>query len=122
MSSSSSSSLVAPATTARPRVCVCRDTFPETIAHLREYFDVSTNDDDVVWLGDETLLSHVKGCVGIFSTGSEKLNANVIRACCPELKVIANMGVGINHIGMSLSRLSLLRTHTHTHTHTHTAS
>ena len=79
----------------KPKVLVARAIFPEVIARLREYFDVETNDDDEVW--DKYVLArHLQGKVGAFTTGSERIDAQVLDAN-PQLKAVCNMAVGYNN-------------------------
>jgi len=79
----------------KPKVLVARAIFPEVIARLREYFDVETNDDDEVWDKD-VLARHLQGKVGAFTTGSERIDAQVLDAN-PQLKAVCNMAVGYNN-------------------------
>ena len=81
--------------TAKPRVLVARAIFPETIARLEAHFEVERNETDDVWSRAE-LISRLKGKVGVFTTGSERMDAEVI-AASPELKICANMAVGYNN-------------------------
>ena len=79
----------------RPHVLVARATFPETIERLRGHFDVEHNPDDTVF--DKTeLIRRLQGKVGAFTTGSERIDAEVLDAN-PQLRVVANMAVGYNN-------------------------
>jgi len=79
----------------KPQVLVARAIFPEVIARLREHFDVETNDDDAVWDKDE-LMRRLQGKVGVFTTGGERIDAQVLDAN-PQLKAVCNMSVGYNN-------------------------
>jgi gluconate 2-dehydrogenase len=79
----------------KPKVLVARAVFPEVIARLREHFDVETNDSDAVWDRDE-LTRRVQGKVGLFTTGGERIDAQLLDAN-PQLKAVCNMAVGYNN-------------------------
>ncbi|MDP9899899.1 2-hydroxyacid dehydrogenase [Variovorax ginsengisoli] len=79
----------------RPQILVARGVFPETIARLKQHFDVEANQEDVVWSKDE-LVAHLQGKQGVFTTGSERIDAELL-AACPDLKICANMAVGYNN-------------------------
>jgi gluconate 2-dehydrogenase len=69
--------------------------FPETIAFLRQHFEVTDNQADEVWSRAE-LLQRLQGKVGVLTTGSERIDAELL-AACPDLKLCANMAVGFNN-------------------------
>ncbi len=79
----------------KQKIAVCRAVFPEVIARLQEHFEVVTNPSDDIW-PKATLIAKLEGCVGAFTTGSERIDAQVLDAC-PLLKVVANMAVGYNN-------------------------
>jgi glyoxylate/hydroxypyruvate/2-ketogluconate reductase len=79
----------------KPKVLVARAIFPEVIARLREHFDVETNEADEVWDKAE-LTRRLQGKVGAFTTGSERIDAQVLDAN-PQLKAVCNMAVGYNN-------------------------
>jgi gluconate 2-dehydrogenase len=80
----------------RPAVLATRATFPDIADRLREYFDVSDNPADTVWSPTE-LIERLRGKSGVMSTGSERIDANLLDAC-PQLKAVCNVGVGYNNI------------------------
>ena len=82
--------------THRPRVLVARRVFPETVERLRVHCDVEDNPDDTIFTRDE-LIAHLQGKAGVFTTGSERVDAAVLDAC-PELRVVSNMAVGYNNL------------------------
>jgi gluconate 2-dehydrogenase len=61
----------------RPAVLVARAVFPETLARLREHFDVQDNPDDRIWSKAE-LIERLQGKAGAFTTGSERIDAEVL--------------------------------------------
>ena len=79
----------------RPQVLVARAVFPEVLARLRQHFDVDDNPQDVV-LTKAQLIERLQGKVGAFTTGSERIDTEVLQAC-PPLRVVANMAVGYNN-------------------------
>jgi len=83
----------------RPAVLVTRAIFPETLARLREHFEVEHNPDDVVFPSAE-LSERLRGKVGAFITGSERIDAALLDAN-PQLRIVANMAVGYNNIDIA---------------------
>jgi gluconate 2-dehydrogenase len=79
----------------KPRILVGRAVFADVIYRLREHFDVETNDADDVWPKAE-LTRRLHGKVGAFTTGSERIDAEVLDAN-PQLRAVCNMAVGYNN-------------------------
>ncbi|MGR4867308.1 2-hydroxyacid dehydrogenase [Variovorax sp. LARHSF232] len=79
----------------RPKVLVARAIFPETIARLAQHFDVEANQADEAW-GKEQFVARLQGKAGVFTTGSERVDGELLDAC-PQLKICANMAVGYNN-------------------------
>jgi glyoxylate/hydroxypyruvate/2-ketogluconate reductase len=79
----------------KPHVLIARAVFPETIARLAQHFEVETNPEDTVWSKSQ-LIEKLQGKVGAFTTGSERIDAEVL-AACPQLRIVANMAVGYNN-------------------------
>ena len=80
----------------KPAILVCRRVFPETLARLREHFEVEANDADVVWSRAE-LIAHLQGKAGAFLTGTQPIDAALLEAC-PQLRAVCSMAVGYNNI------------------------
>jgi len=80
---------------ARPHVLVSRAIFPEIIDRLAQHFDVEANQSDELWPRDE-FIRRLQGKAGVFTTGGERIDADVLKAC-PGLKICANMAVGYNN-------------------------
>ena len=80
----------------KPAILVCRRIFPETLARLREHFEVEANDADVVWSRDE-LIARLQGKKGVFVTGTQPVDAALLDAC-PGLRAVCSMAVGYNNI------------------------
>ncbi|MCZ8292168.1 MAG: D-glycerate dehydrogenase [Hylemonella sp.] len=79
----------------KPKILVARAVFPETIAYLSQHFDVETNPSDEAWTGEQ-LIEHLRDKDGAFTTGSVRIDAEVLTAC-PKLRICANMAVGYNN-------------------------
>ena len=76
----------------RPKILISRAIFPEVIERLAQHFDVTSNQDDVLWTPSQ-LIEQLQGKQGIFTTGGERIDAALL-AACPDLKICANMAVG----------------------------
>ena len=82
----------------KPSILVARAVFPEVIARLQQHFDVEQNASDEP-LSREQLLARLKGKAGIFTTGGERIDAELL-AACPQLRIAANMAVGYNNFDL----------------------
>ncbi len=82
----------------KPKILVARAVFPEVLAKLSESFEVTANQDDEVWSAVQ-LTERLQGMQGVFTTGSERIDAALIKAC-PDLKMCANMAVGFNNFDL----------------------
>jgi len=83
----------------RPAILVARAIFPEVLERLRQHFDVSHNEHDEDWSPDE-LMRRLQGRVGVLTTGSQRIDADLLQAC-PELRIVANMAVGYNNFDLA---------------------
>ncbi len=83
----------------KPPILVTRAIFPEVIARLAEHFTVESNPDDTLWDRAE-LVRRLQGKVGVFTTGVERVDADLL-ARCPSLKICANMTVGYNNFDLA---------------------
>lgn len=79
----------------KPRILMARAVFPEVVAKLEQIAEVETNPDDRVW-GPAELIERLQGKQGVFTTGSDRIDAAVLKAC-PDLRICANMAVGYNN-------------------------
>ena len=61
----------------RPAILVARAVFPETVARLREHFDVEDNPGDTIFTKPQ-LTERLRGKAGAFTTGSERIDAQVL--------------------------------------------
>jgi gluconate 2-dehydrogenase len=95
----------------KPAILVARAIFPEVLARLGEHFVVSSNQGDVPWTS-ETLCEALQGQVGVLTTGAERVDAALLRAC-PDLRIAANMAVGYNNFDLSaMTERGVLATNT----------
>ncbi|WP_411883618.1 2-hydroxyacid dehydrogenase [Polaromonas sp. YR568] len=79
----------------KPKILVARAVFPEIITRLEQYFEVESNQADETW-SKAQLTERLKGKDGAFTTGGDRIDAEVL-AACPGLKICANMAVGYNN-------------------------
>ena len=82
----------------KPSILVARAVFPAILSKLALYFDVTANQADDLWTPPE-LIARLQGKQGVFSTGSERIDAALLQAC-PDLKICANMAVGYNNFDL----------------------
>ena len=95
----------------KPAILVARAIFPEVLDRLSQAFEVTANQDDVVYTPAE-LTEKMRGKVGALTTGSERIDAALL-AACPSLKVVANMAVGYNNFDVpAMTAAGVLATNT----------
>ncbi|MDB5890147.1 MAG: D-glycerate dehydrogenase [Polaromonas sp.] len=82
----------------KPRILVARAVFPEVITRLEQHFEVESNPTDEAWSKPQ-LIARLKGKQGAFTTGGDRIDAEVLVAC-PDLKICANMAVGYNNFDL----------------------
>ena len=78
------------------KVLVARGVFPAVVEALRTHFEVEDNPADQVW-SQPQLIERLQGKAGVLSTGSERIDAELL-AACPGLRAVCNMAVGYNNI------------------------
>ena len=79
----------------KPKILVARAIFPEIIAKLEQYFDVTPNLADELW-SKAQLITQLQGKQGVFTAAREPIDAEVL-AACPDLKICSSMAVGYNN-------------------------
>jgi gluconate 2-dehydrogenase len=95
----------------KPSILVARAVFPEVLGQLAQYFEVTANQDDVLWTPVQ-LIEQLQGKQGAFTTGSQRIDAPLL-AACPELKICANMAVGYNNFDLdAMTAAGVLATNT----------
>ena len=82
----------------KPRILVTRAIFPSVIERLSAHFVVESNPEDRLWDRPE-LIARLAGKVGVFTTGTERIDAELL-AHCPQLRICANMTVGYNNFDL----------------------
>ena len=82
----------------KPKILIARAIFPEVIAKLAQYFEVTSNQADELWTPSQ-LIVQLQGMQGAFTMGGERIDAALL-AACPELKICANMAVGYNNFDL----------------------
>ncbi len=82
----------------KPAILIARANFPEVVARLSEHFEVESNQADAMWTKAE-MIAKLQGKVGMFTTGGERIDAELL-AACPDLKICANMAVGYNNFDL----------------------
>jgi gluconate 2-dehydrogenase len=80
----------------KPAVLVARAVFPDLLERLRAWFDVEDNVEDRPFTRDE-LIERLRGKAGVITTGSERIDAEVLDAN-PQLRAVCNMAVGFNNL------------------------
>ncbi|MDD2919077.1 D-glycerate dehydrogenase [Rhodoferax sp.] len=95
----------------KPSILVARAVFPEVLSQLAQHFEVTSNQDDVLWTPAQ-LIQQLQGKQGAFTTGSERISQAVL-AACPDLKICANMAVGFNNFELdAMTAAGVLATNT----------
>ena len=95
-------------TATRPSVLVARAVFPDIVDRLRVHFEVEDNPDDVIF-GRAELIRRLRGKQGAFTTGSERIDAELLDAN-PQLRVVCNMAVGYNNFDIPACTARATRT------------
>lgn len=96
---------------AKPKILVARAVFPEVIVRLEQHFEVEANQADEVWSRAQ-LTEHLRDKDGAFTTGGDRIDAEVL-AACSRLKVCANMAVGYNNFDLdAMTAAGVLATNT----------
>ena len=95
----------------KPAVLVARPIFPEVLEKLSSHFELTSNQEDMLWQPDD-LMRQLQGKVGVLTTGSERIDAALL-AACPDLRICANMAVGFNNFDLAaMTAAGVLATNT----------
>ncbi|MCH2546107.1 MAG: D-glycerate dehydrogenase [Alphaproteobacteria bacterium] len=87
----------------RPRVIVTRKLPKATEARMQELFDVTLNSDDVPFT-PEQMIAAVKKADVLVPTVTDKLGKDILEHAGDQLRLIANFGVGIDHIDLATTQ------------------
>ncbi len=91
------------ATNRKPKVIVSRK-IPATIeTRMAELFDVVLNHEDKPLSKAELIAAFKEGDVFV-STVTDEISADIIKHAGPQFKMIANFGMGVDHIDMKAAR------------------
>ena len=82
----------------KQKVLIPRVIAQEVVDRLSTEFEVLSNQNDESW-SREDLLNKLKGCHGFFTTGTERIDSDLL-AVCSDLKICSNMGVGFNNFDL----------------------
>jgi gluconate 2-dehydrogenase len=83
----------------KPALLVARAVFPETLQALQQVFEVDYNASDEVFTPAQ-LKQRLQDKHAAFTTGSERVDADILSAC-PHLRIVANMAVGYNNFDVA---------------------
>jgi len=95
----------------KPSLLIARSIYPEVLAKLESHFQIDYNATDEVY-SKETLIQKLQGKEAAMTTGSERIDEDVLKAC-PSLKICANIAVGYNNFDVpSMTARKVLATNT----------
>jgi len=95
----------------KPALLVARAIFTETLHALQQVFEVDYNATDEVFTPAQ-LRQRLQGKQAAFTTGSERIDADMVTAC-PQLRIVANMAVGFNNFDTAaLTQAGVVATNT----------
>ena len=87
----------------KPKIIVTRNIPVEVESKLKEYFQVSFNREDKVFSKD-TLRKAMENADGIVCTVTDNITNDLLSAKNKKVKIIANIGVGVDHIDLQSAR------------------
>lgn len=87
----------------KPRVVVTRRLLPETEARMAELFDVALNPNDTPMSGD-AIAAAMRECDVLVPTVTDHIDEAMIAGAGERLGLIANFGMGVEHIDLAAAR------------------
>ena len=87
----------------RPRVVVTRRLLPPVEARMSQLFDVRFNAQDEP-MDFDSLLAAMADCDVLVPTVTDRIDAKLIAAAPPCMKLIASYGAGVNHIDLAAAK------------------
>ena len=87
----------------KPKIIVTRNIPVEVESKLKEYFQVSFNREDKVFSKD-TLKKAMENADGIVCTVTDNITNDLLSTANKKVKIIANIGVGVDHIDLQSAR------------------
>ena len=95
----------------KKKVLVTREVFDETIAHLAQHFDVTSNQANVDYSRDQ-MVARLQGMDGALVTTTDRVDDDLLSRC-PSLKAVCSVSVGFNHIDLdACTRHGVMATNT----------
>jgi glyoxylate reductase len=87
----------------RPKIAVTRKLLPDVEARMAQLFDTRFNASDIA-LAHGAMVAAMDGCDVLVPTVTDIIDADLIAAMPPSLKLIANYGAGVNHIDLTAAK------------------
>jgi glyoxylate reductase len=87
----------------RPRIVVTRTLLPAVEERMAQLFDATLNPDDQP-MDRAALTAAMADCDVLVPTVTDAIDAELINAAPPRLKLIANYGAGVNHIDLAAAK------------------
>lgn len=87
----------------KPRVIVTRRLLPQVEARMAELFDTRFNQTDTPFT-PERMVAAMQECDVLVPTVTDRIDAAMIAAAGPDLRLIASFGAGIEHIDLAAAR------------------
>jgi glyoxylate reductase len=87
----------------RPRIIVTRKLLPAVEERMAQLFDARFNTSDVA-MDRSALAAAMADCDVLVPTVTDRIDADLIAAAPPRLKLIANYGAGVNHIDLGAAK------------------
>jgi glyoxylate reductase len=87
----------------RPNIIVTRKLLPHIEERMAQLFDARFNADDNA-MDRESLSAAMAQCDVLVPTVTDRIDAELIAAAPPRLKLIANYGAGVNHIDLAAAK------------------
>ena len=87
----------------RPSISVTRQLLPSVEERMAQLFDARFNTDDEP-MNRDALVAAMADCDVLVPTVTDVIDADLIAAAPPRLKLIANYGAGVNHIDLAAAK------------------
>lgn len=87
----------------KPRVIVTRRLLPQVEARMAELFDTRFNETDTPFTPAQ-MAAAMQACDVLVPTVTDRIDAGMIAAAGPDLRLIASFGAGIEHIDLAAAR------------------
>lgn len=95
----------------KPSVLVTRAIYPDVIERLSQFFDVDSNQEDLV-LDAPALRARLAGKSGVLANAADRIDGDLV-AALPQLRAVCNMAVGYNNLDVpALTAAGVVATNT----------